>query len=469
VNISDTAKLIESYFAGYKVQVDVIPFEILENGERHVFEIKQKMGTKEKAIFDAAGDVQTAIGIFPLFFLYKVGLSIRLVVSERKNVKNSLWKMLTSREAKRLKMCIPIALGYNMRGEMYFADLVYFPHGIIGGGSGSGKTFGIRAMVVSIIVSQKVSQVNLIIADVKTGKLELFQGLPHLVRPVIRDEETLIKVTQLLAIEVKRRHTLSEEEVRQLPAIIFINDEYSTAVQEMEKSKRNIFTSALSTILRLGRQVKCIVLVGVQETGKSEMFLNLNNFQTKIAYRSSDGYTSKSMLGKWGAENLPIGSMFFKSPKQPETIYLSGAMMEAPEIKNLVARIIAAPHDLGNKFTITDEDLEQLSTQPPENSESQMSTIDPQKELSSIIMWCLSRENFTKTQIKEKFKMGNRVNKLVDELFQLGLVSGDDGNKGRTVLVQNIEGLSLEATNLLKLYYSEVDIVDAFDSRVDDD
>jgi DNA segregation ATPase FtsK/SpoIIIE-like protein len=173
--------------------------------------------------------------------------------------------------------------------------------------------------------------------------------------------ESDLRATQAFVNEIKRRLKLTDDKLRQEPALIYIMDEYADTVQEMEYAERKALTSLLSTALRLGRQAKCHILLGTQEAGKAEMFLSLNNFQTKIAYRCSDWNNSRLILGKKGAENLPIGAKLFKSPQQPTPIYLQGAMMEENEIKQLVEQIIASSHDLSKKFVITDEDLSQLT------------------------------------------------------------------------------------------------------------
>lgn len=141
MNNNKLLQIIEKHYLPHGVAIKLILYEIIGENERLIFQLKLKPGAKENIIFDRAPDIRTALGL-PLFQPFKDGLYIYLAVSEKSFTQNSLWKMLTSTAFHKGNMWIPITLGYNMRGNMVFADLGKMPHALYAGATGSGKSVG---------------------------------------------------------------------------------------------------------------------------------------------------------------------------------------------------------------------------------------------------------------------------------------------------------------------------------------
>ena len=238
MNIDKIARKSESHYASHGAALKLKLREVIGDKERLIFDVKIKKGTKESLVFDRASDIKAALGL-QLFQPFKEGLSILLAVSERPVTENSLQKMLLSPAFQRSEMRIPLALGYDMRGAMHFADLVKFPHAMYGGATNSGKTVGLRSLIVSIAFKQPVNRVNLIIIDTGASGLNIFKSLPHLSCPIVKDEGTAVRVMQSLIDEMERRVMLPREELRLLPAIVCVVDEYISLINTISVTEKN--------------------------------------------------------------------------------------------------------------------------------------------------------------------------------------------------------------------------------------
>lgn len=464
MNIEKMARKIERHYNSHGVALKLIKCEVIRNGERYIYTIKLKPGTKESLIFDRAQDIRIALQL-PLFQPFREDLLICIAVSERPVTENSLQKMLESPEFHGGRMWIPIALGYDMKGAMRFADLAKFPHSLYGGATNSGKTVGLRSLIVSIVAKQPVNKANLLIIDTGASGLDLFNPLPHLSCPVVKDTETAVKVMLALNDEMKRRVSMPNDELRQLPAIVCIMDEYVSLITSMGDTKnRKVLTDSISNLLRKGRHAKIHIVLATQESAKQDMLINCNNLNARMAFTCSDFYSSRSILGEGGAEKLPgKGSMLFKSPEQPKPLCLQGAFISIENIERLIIRITSATHDFRNKFVI--EELETLPIPTAEAEVSEQLTLKDDKELADIIMWALGRESVSALQIIEQFRMGNRAYTIVNDLCKRGVVGDQFANQPRKVIPKTVEDLSSETVALLERHgYAPETISQIFNS-----
>jgi S-DNA-T family DNA segregation ATPase FtsK/SpoIIIE len=405
----------------------------------------------------------------------KTGLSIYITVSEYPAMENSLQKMLFSPYFPSGKMWIPVALGFDMRGRMYFDDLAKFPHALYGGASHTGKTVGLQSLILSVAVKQPVNNVNLLIIDTGATDLDLFQPLPHLSHGIVKDAETAARVMSALVHEMEARIALPAEELRLLPAVICVVDEFLSLIQNDSARKKKL-VSAFSSLLQRGRHAKIHLVLATQDPSKRDMQISLGNLGARIAFRCADFYGSKAILGEKGAEKLPgNGAMLFKSPGRQSPVCLQGANVSAKEIEQLIARVASANHDFSRKFAIPEIDTEQplgldTASMPASICGSlcgEPSEVDREEsELGGIILWALGQDDISSRKIQQKFRMGNRANAIVEKLFQMNLVTGKFANKPRVVIPKSVDGLSDDVMGLLsKNRISFGDIVSAFQGR----
>jgi S-DNA-T family DNA segregation ATPase FtsK/SpoIIIE len=461
---------IELHYESHGAPLKLTACEVVNRGEKFIFTAMPKKGTQVSKIFKRAFDINATLQL-SLFQPFYEGQSIRIAVALRPIKDYSLLKMLRSSEFRNNNMRICVPLGYTMRNSMKFYDLASdsAPHTIDSGGSGSGKSEFLKCTVTSLALSKPVNKLNLIIIDCGGNSLEAFHSLPHLSFPIVKDTTTLLMVLKALVEEMEKRIRLSQEELREEPTLVIIWDEYNSTIKNItDVDERKELTSILEDLLRRCRKTKMHVILASQECNKADMMINLNNLNARIAFRCSDCYNSRAILGVGGAENLPgRGAMLFKSSDQTNPLFVQGAYISNSDIERVIAHINSATHDFSNKFVI------QKFVDSPALTEisittDKRSTNGKRKELAEIILWALQYSTISSSKIKEHFKMGNRADEAVDELFQIGIVSEKFANQPRVVLPKSINDISEDVIQLLSVNgYSSEDVIAAIEKRKD--
>ena len=448
MKIKKLAQIVEKHYLCHGVHVKLKIQSVIGNGERLIFRIILKPGTKANLIFDRAPDIKMALQL-PLFQPFRDGLAILLAVSENRVSQNSLLKMLKSPIFRNGNHWLPIALGYNMRCEMVFADLAKMPHAMYAGSTNSGKSIGLICLIISLILRQPVRKVNLILFDIGANTLDLFDGVPHLSYPIVKDASTGIYIIGKLVEELEKRIKLSREELQDQPAIVCVIDEYVSFVNNIEGKKLSQeLGNGISNLLRRGRHAKIHMVLSTQDPTLRNMKVDLGNITARMAFTCAKYHNSIAILGEGGAEKLPgRGAMLYKSNEYPNPVYLQGAYISPEDLVSLVDKIKGADHDLCSKFLIPEFDAsDQLMLETEDLDEAQ----DRTKELADIIMWTLGRDTISASQIIEHFSMGNRAYDIVDRLFEKGLVAEKFANQPRRVLPQAVEDLADNVLELLR-------------------
>ncbi|MBQ6889030.1 MAG: DNA translocase FtsK [Lachnospiraceae bacterium] len=441
-------QLIIKHYSRHGVDIDLIPLEIIGDNECIIFQIKLKPGTRENLIFDRASDIKTALQI-QLFQPFKSGLKVCLAVSEKSVTQNSLWKMLTSQTFRRSKMLLPIALGYDMRCKMVFADLSEMPHVMYAGASNSGKSTGLICLILSLLYKNPAQKVNIILFDVVSDTMDSFEGVPQLSYPIIKDTATGVYVIRMVVKEMERRSQLDRKELLKQPAIICVIDEYlSFLLNISERKVVQEVEDSISNLLRCGRHAKIHMVLSTQNAAKKSMRVDINNISARVAFACAKYQDSITIIGEGGAEKLQgKGSLLYKSKEYPDPIQLQGAFMDSANVVQLVDRIKASNHDLSRKFVIPELEMEDPLMQELEIISS---VSVKEKELADIIMWTLMHKTISVSQIKEHFSMGNRANEIMDVLCRMNIVTTKFSNQPRKVIPNSIEELTYETVNLLE-------------------
>ncbi len=453
MNIKKLMNLIEIHYMYHGIVVKLKLIKVIGNYERMIFQFIVKPGTKVNLIFERAHDIQTALQI-PLFEPFMNGLAICLAVSKYPFKQNSLVKMLSSQAFRRSKMLLPVALGYDMKYEMFFMDLAMSPHVMYGGATNSGKSIGLKCLILSLLTRNSVQKVNLILIDVGTDTMELFEGIPHLSCPIVKDVPTGIHAINSLVAEMEHRKGLTNDELRKLPALVCIIDEYISFISDAREDSEDLGT-AISLLLQRGRHAKIHLILAAQNPKSKFMKADISNITTRMAFRCDNHYVSAIILGKKGAESLPgKGAMLFKSNEYPNPIRLQGAFILDNDIRHIVSQIKISEHIMENKFQISNMVEKNLGSQIPTDITPLHPTAKQREEkvLADIIMWSLKRDNISANQVQEYFHMGNKAYAIVDNLCKMGLVSEKFSNQPRKVLAHSTNDISPEVVNFLERY-----------------
>ena len=451
-------KTIERHYKHHGVKISLSAYSYLPEYGRYIFSVKLKPGTNVSKVFSVADDIKTALCI-PLFHPFNTESGIRLAVSLQKISDISLLDILRSPDFLNSGKQLPIALGYNLIGHKVILDLAEMPHAMYAGATGSGKSFGLVALIMSLLAVNSVNELNLILFDIGGNTMDFFEDIPHLSCSIIKEQNHGKHVIAALRHEMERRISLEDAKLACLPSIVCVMDEYVSFINNFDNKDDGKFVEdQISNILRRGRKAKIHMVLATQNPTTKSMRVDINNITSRMAFKCTNYQTSISILNQSGAEKLTEkGAMLYISRELSDPIYVQGAYITPEEVQKNVRYLKNNEYDCSNQFIIPEKTRDILCELPVLD----MKTVDDQynQQLSEIMMWVLGHQTISPSQIKKDFKMGNKVNEIMEKLVQMKLISGKDANKPRTVLIQSLQDLSDDVLHFLESCgYSNDDI-----------
>lgn len=351
--------------------------------------------------------------------------------------------LLTLQQFNPKKMAIPFALGKGISGKPYFTDIAKIPHLLIAGSTGSGKSVCVNTLICSILYSKTPDEVRLLLIDPKRVELKMYEDLPHLIAPVIKEPAEAILALNWAVAHMEERYktiesynvrniegynTLREQEGKStLPYLVIIMDEFADFMmlggKEME-----------GPIIRLAAMARAVGIHIVLATQRpsSDVITGLikANFPGRIAFKVSGKIESRIILDINGAESLlGKGDMLYASPNLPNIIRIQSPFITDEEVFKITE--FYRSHYKSNYW---DEILEGAPSEY--NDEAH----DPSEEpLFNEAVEIIIRENkASASYLQRRLKIGyNRAARIVEIMEDMGIVGPAVGSKPREVLVDS--------------------------------
>lgn len=340
---------------------------------------------------------------------------------------------------------LKVALGKDIDNNSIYTRIDKWPHGLIAGSTGSGKSVCMNTILISLLLRNKPDEVKLMLVDPKTVELVSYNDLPHLVTPVINDPQLASEGLKWACEEMDRRYAvLAQNKVRNIKDynekckidktmqkmcyIVVVIDELAdlmiTCSNEIEDSIKRITAKARAAGIHLLVATQRPTVDVIKGTIKA-------NISTRVAFHTVSQIDSQTILEEGGAENLlGKGDMLLKEGDIPSR--LQGAYMPDSEI-DAVTNFIRAEAD--PDYLFSHEDLKKKMAS--DNAGAPGSSQESPEMLYNVALYCIEQNMCSINSIQQQFQLGfNRANKIVQALEQLGVVSGKNGTKGREVLVQ---------------------------------
>lgn len=453
------AKDIIKYYQSYDVSISIAP-EAEYRDSRYVYSVKLLPGTDVKLISRYADEVRRLLEVEVLTFDITPH-SIRLIVSENPLHENSLIKILESQDFKESQMEIPYAVGYDVMGEMVIADVAKFPHLLVGGTSGSGKSSALFSLVMSIVYKQPPDKVKLLLFDFGASGLKVFDKVPHMLQPTIRVHEIergrqcILWLQEEMERRLREKDSLDEvvfiEQFKRWPSIVCVIDESPVFIQGLTNGRGNKKSSAvIEDLLARARKVKIHLVLAAQDTTKDGIGIKNTNLAAGIALRCTNWHTSKVIIGESDAVNLyGKGAMYFRCDQYEGLRRLQGSFMHTEEIMSMLHTMNFSQCSVGHRYDdvkLINETLQggAQSGTSPITCDSEIE-VDPDKQcFVEIIKWIRDdkKEKISNKQLKDKFEMGyDRANRFLQRLEDAGIISHQKkGTKlPRTVNLDKLE------------------------------
>ena len=360
-----------------------------------------------------------------------------------------LREVLESDEFADNKSKLTVALGKDVAGNIQLADIAKMPHVLIAGSTGSGKSVCINTIITSIIYNSKPSEVKMVMVDPKVVELSVYNGIPHLLIPVVTDPKKAAGALAWAVQEMDNRYNLfalkgvrdlkgynkaieKEGGVGKLPQIVIIVDELADLMMVAAKDVEE----AICRLAQKARAAGMHLVIATQRPSVDVITgLIKANIPSRIAFAVSSQIDSRTILDSVGAEKLlGKGDMLYFPTGAPKPIRVQGAFVSDEEVEKIVSFIkqngtatysedILESIENSNK---TDKELAQEQAEDDETDPFLMDAIDTVVETGQA----------STSFIQRRFKVGYaRAGRIIDQMEERGIISGYQGSKPREVLM----------------------------------
>lgn len=437
--VNEQRELLEETLKHFQVRAKVV--RATQGPSVTRFEVHPEMGVKVSKIKNLADDLKLNMSAqdirieAPIPGKNTVGIEI----PNRHAEMVGLQSIFESTSFKESKSPLSIALGLTIEGNPKVTNIQKMPHGLIAGATGSGKSVCINTILISLIYKASHEDVKFLLIDPKMVELAPYNGIPHLVSPVITDVKAATQSLKWAVNEMEDRYErFVEEGVRdierynqkmikqgrndkKMPFIVIVIDELADL---MMMSPQDV-EDAISRIAQKARACGIHLLLATQRPSVDVITgLIKANIPTRIAFSVSSQVDSRTIIDSSGAEKLlGKGDMLFVENGAGKSVRLQGPFVSDDEIERVAtyARSIAEPNYLFEQ----EELLEQI-------------TVDEEEDdlLQEAISFVITQNGASTSLLQRHFKIGyNRAARLIDSLESRGIISGQNGSKPREILI----------------------------------
>ncbi len=433
------------------------------------YELKPAEGVRVSKIANLADDIALNLAAETIRIEApipgKQAVGIEVPNKEKETV--HLREVLESKEFQENKSKLTIALGKDVAGNTQLADIAKMPHVLIAGSTGSGKSVCINTIITSIIYNAKPSEVKLVMVDPKVVELSVYNGIPHLLIPVVTDPKKAAGALAWAVQEMDDRYNKfaskgvrdlkgynkaieKEGGIGKLPQIVIIVDELADLMMVAAKDVEE----AICRLAQKARAAGMHLVIATQRPSVDVITgLIKANIPSRIAFAVSSQVDSRTILDTIGAEKLlGKGDMLFFPSGAPKPSRVQGAFVSDEEVEKIVDFVKS-----NGTATYSEDILESIENNNKTDKElAQEQAADDETDplLMDAIQTVVETGQASTSFIQRRFKVGYaRAGRIIDQMEERGIISGYQGSKPREVL------MTLEKLNELKMGTKENDVV----------
>ena len=360
-----------------------------------------------------------------------------------------LREVLESEEFENNKSKLTVALGKDVAGNIQLADIAKMPHVLIAGSTGSGKSVCINTIITSIIYNAKPSEVKMVMVDPKVVELSVYNGIPHLLIPVVTDPKKAAGALAWAVQEMDNRYNLfaskgvrdikgynkaieKEEGMGKLPQIVIIVDELADLMMVAAKDVEE----AICRLAQKARAAGMHLVIATQRPSVDVITgLIKANVPSRIAFAVSSQIDSRTILDSVGAEKLlGKGDMLFFPTGAPKPVRVQGAFVSDEEVEKIVGFV--KQNGTANYSEDILETIENSNKTEKELIQEQAEDDDTDPFLMDAIDAVVEQGTASTSFIQRRFKVGYaRAGRIIDQMEERGIISGYQGSKPREVLI----------------------------------
>ncbi len=408
-----------------------------------LFEYTPEMGTKISKIISLGDDLAMVLKALSIRIIAPIpGRNVVGFEISNKNRKNVfLSDILLNKHFKSKNDTLPLALGVDIVGRPVIEDLLDMPHLLIAGSTGSGKSVGLNAMLVSLLCKLTPSEMKLILIDPKRLEFASYRDIPHLLFPIITDPRKVPIVLKWVVREMEHRYEVMAEvgvrnlldyrecfkesankDLEELPFIVLIIDELADLMMVAGKEVEIYITR----IAQMARAAGIHMIIATQRPSVDVLTgLIKVNFPSRVSFKVSSKVDSKTILDSIGAEKLlGKGDMLCSDPRSSELRRVHGAFVSDGEINQLTKQLKSQQKP---DYLDLEEMIFQEETSKSEDCDDNL--------YSEVIEFVKTLDEVSISMLQRRYRIGfNRSARLIEALEMSGIVAPAQGGKPRKVI-----------------------------------
>ncbi len=447
--LRQTAAKLKSTLESFGVKVQITNVSCGPSVTR--YELQPEQGVKVSKIVSLSDDIKLNLAVADIRIEAPIPgkAAIGIEVPNKENTAVMLRDLLESREFQTSRSGITFAAGRDIGGKVILADIAKMPHLLIAGATGSGKSVCINTLIMSIIYKAKPEDVRLIMVDPKVVELSVYNGIPHLLIPVVTDPKKAAGALNWAVMEMTDRYKkFAELNVRdlkgynekisraefaspdypRLPQIVIIVDELADLMMVAPGEVED----AICRLAQLARACGIHLVIATQRPSVNVITgLIKANIPSRIAFSVSSSVDSRTIIDMGGAEKLlGKGDMLFYPSGYQKPLRVQGAFISDKEVNDVVAFLRESQNDQVN---YNDEITSKITSAGPAdglgNSERDVYFVEAGK-------FIIDKDKASIGMLQRVFKIGfNRAARIMDQLCEAGVVGPEEGTKPRKVLM----------------------------------
>jgi S-DNA-T family DNA segregation ATPase FtsK/SpoIIIE len=443
----NNASKLEETLSSFGVDAKVI--QVTKGPSVTRFELQPSSGVKVSKIVNLADDISLGLAASGVRIEAPIpGKSaVGIEVPNKELAPVYIREVIESDEFMNSKKNLAFCLGKDIAGNCVVGDLTKMPHMLIAGATGSGKSVCINTLIISILYKYSPENVKLLMVDPKVVELNVYNGIPHLLIPVVTEPKKAAGALNWAVNEMTRRYKLfAENGVRniegyndlflkgkineKLPWIVIIVDELADLMMVCP----NDIEDYIGRLAQMARAAGMHLVIATQRPSVDVITGVIKaNIPSRISFAVSSQIDSRTILDSSGAEKLlGKGDMLFYPTGEAKPIRIQGAFISEDEVEKVVGFIKAQQNELEYKTEI----LEHINNDSPESTDSSDDLLD---EAIKIV---IETGQASTSLLQRRLRVGyNRAARIMEQLESNGIISAKDGSKPRQILVDKSEYL----------------------------
>ncbi len=425
------------------------------------YELQPEQGVKVSKIVGLADDIKLNLAATDIRIEAPIPgkAAIGIEVPNKENMTVALRDLLESNEFQEFNSNIAFAVGKDIAGKTVVADIAKMPHMLIAGATGSGKSVCINTLIMSILYKAHPDDVKLIMVDPKVVELSVYNGIPHLLIPVVTDPKKASAALHWGVSEMEDRYRKfadynvrdlkgynkkietmpvceGEERPKKMPQIVIIVDELADLMMvcpgEVEES--------ICRLAQLARAAGIHLIIATQRPSVDVITgLIKANMPSRVAFSVSSGVDSRTILDMNGAEKLlGKGDMLFYPQGYSKPARVQGAFVSDKEVSDVVDYL--KNQSLGNVYNSYAEDIEEkiknIGSSGGSSGSGSGGGNDRDEYFEEAARFIIDKDKASIGMLQRVLKIGfNRAARIMDQLCEYGVVGEEEGTKPRKVLM----------------------------------